>query len=166
MSSGIHSTRTMVVIPQQPNLVLLQVGSNSNWDYATGSTSSGRSMVKVFDMSKAPAGGYQYNTAGVQLGYGMRNEIGLALDPAGHVWGVANSGDMSGRRLEITTTRCGCALTRTGLQDFKRTVNGQAVDIHNDNPAGELNYRKSREPALPYPIRTNTETTIFLTAGR
>lgn len=95
ISTGIHSTRTLVVVPQQPNLIAISVGSNSNWDYATGSPSSGRSMVKVFDMSKVPSGGYSYNTAGVQLGYGMRNEIGLAFDPAGHVWGVENSGDVS-----------------------------------------------------------------------
>lgn len=28
------------------------------------------------------------------------------------------------------------------MQDFERTVNGQATDIHNENPADELNYRK------------------------
>jgi glucose/arabinose dehydrogenase len=97
ISTGIHSTRTLVVVPQQPNLIAISVGSNSNWDYATSSPSSGRSMVKVFDMSNVPSGGYSYNNAGVQLGYGMRNEIGLAFDPAGHVWGVENSGDVSSR---------------------------------------------------------------------
>jgi len=97
MSSGIHSTRTLVVVPQKPNLIMLQVGSNSNWDYAAGSPSAGRACVKVFDMDKVPEGGYQYNTQGEMFGYGMRNEIGLAVDPAGHVWGVENSGDVSCR---------------------------------------------------------------------
>jgi len=95
MSQGIHSTRTLAVVPQAPNLVLLQVGSNSNWDYQSESPSAGRAIVKVFDMSKVPSGGYDYNTQGQVLGYGMRNEIGLTFDPAGHVWGVENSGDVS-----------------------------------------------------------------------
>jgi len=94
MNPGGHNTRTLAVVPQQPNLLLAQVGSNANWDYASESPSAGRSIVKVFDMSKAPEGGYTYNSQGQVLGYGMRNEIGLAFDPAGHVWGVENSGDV------------------------------------------------------------------------
>ncbi|OAA67945.1 Six-bladed beta-propeller, TolB-like protein [Niveomyces insectorum RCEF 264] len=117
MAQGVHSTRTMVVVPQKPNLVLLQVGANNNWDYGAASPSAGRAIVKVFDMDTVPAGGYSYNTGGTVFGYGMRNEIGLAVDPAGHVWGVENSGD-----------------------DFRRTVNGAAKDIHKDNPAEKLNY--------------------------
>ncbi len=73
MSPGGHSTRTLAVVPQQPNLLLAQVGSNSNWDYASESTSAGRSIVKVFDTSKVPDGGYTYNSQGQVLGYGMRN---------------------------------------------------------------------------------------------
>ncbi|KAL8367143.1 hypothetical protein RB595_008901 [Gaeumannomyces hyphopodioides] len=124
ISNGVHSTRTLKVSPGNPSLLLVAVGSNSNWDYATSSASAGRSLVKVFDMSKAPAGGYVFNTDGHLLGYGMRNEVGLAFDPDGHVWGVENSGD-----------------------DFRRTVNGQAVDIHKDNPAEELNYLG--DPSVP-----------------
>ncbi|KAB5522939.1 soluble quino protein glucose/sorbosone dehydrogenase [Coniochaeta sp. 2T2.1] len=117
ISTGIHSTRTMLVVPQAPNWVVLQAGSNGNWDYASGNPAAGRSIVKVFDMSKVPSGGWNYNTDGVVLGYGLRNEVALAFDPAGHVWGAENSGD-----------------------DFRRTVNGQSSDIHIDNPAEELNY--------------------------
>ncbi len=95
MSSGIHSTRTLVVVPHQPNLIMLQVGSNANWDYAAGDPSTGRAIVKIFDMSKVPEGGYSYNTQGEVFGYGMRNEIALAVDPAGNVWGAENSGDVS-----------------------------------------------------------------------
>lgn len=95
MATGIHSTRTLLVVPQKPNLIVLQVGSNNNWDYQAGSASTGRACVKVFDMSAVPEGGYNYNTQGYQFGYGMRNEIGLAFDPSGNVWGVENSGDVS-----------------------------------------------------------------------
>lgn len=119
MSNGVHSTRTLKISPKNPDLLLVSVGSNSNFDYATSSASSGRSLVRVFDMSKVPTGGYVFNTGGHLLGYGMRNEVGLAFDPDGHVWGVENSAD-----------------------DFRRTANGRSVDIHKDNPAEELNYRE------------------------
>lgn len=95
IGQGIHSTRTMVVVPQAPNIVLVAVGSNNNWDYQSGSPATGRACIKAFDMSKVPAGGYSYNTDGYQMGYGLRNEVGITIDPAGHAWGVENSGDVS-----------------------------------------------------------------------
>ncbi|KAB5539225.1 hypothetical protein GE09DRAFT_1137912 [Coniochaeta sp. 2T2.1] len=116
MDTGIHSTRNLLVVPQQPNMVLLQVGSNANFDMASADSKTGRAIIKIFDMSKAPANGYNYKTDGAVFGYGLRNEIGFTTDPAGVVWGVENSGD-----------------------DFTRTQNGRNVDIHKDNPAEKLN---------------------------
>lgn len=95
MSTGIHSTRTVMVVKQNPNLVLLQVGSNANLDMASLQPSTGRAIIKIFDVSKAPAAGYNYNTDGEVFGYGLRNEIGFIQDPNGIVWGVENSGDVS-----------------------------------------------------------------------
>ncbi|KAK4107607.1 soluble quino protein glucose dehydrogenase [Canariomyces notabilis] len=116
MSTGIHSTRTIAVVPQQPNLILLQVGSNANFDTAAAQPSTGRAIIKIFDTSKAPANGFNYNTEGEVYGYGLRNTIGFVSDPSGVFWGVENSGD-----------------------DFTRTENGQRRDIHQNNPAEELN---------------------------
>ncbi|KAK4196744.1 soluble quino protein glucose/sorbosone dehydrogenase [Triangularia verruculosa] len=116
MSTGIHSSRTVAVVPQQPNLVLLQVGSNSNFDMASQQPGTGRAIIKIFDASKAPSSGFNYNTEGEVYGYGLRNEIGFTADPNGVFWGVENSGD-----------------------DFARTENGQRRDIHIDNPAEKLN---------------------------
>ncbi|KAM7211367.1 hypothetical protein V8F06_013247 [Rhypophila decipiens] len=116
MSTGIHSTRTVMVVKQNPNFVLLQVGSNANLDMASAQPSTGRAIIKIFDVSKAPASGYNYNTDGEVFGYGLRNEIGFIQDPNGVVWGVENSGD-----------------------DFARTENGQRKDIHTNNPAEKLN---------------------------
>ncbi|KAK4209949.1 hypothetical protein QBC37DRAFT_403869 [Rhypophila decipiens] len=116
MSTGIHSTRTVMVVKQNPNFVLLQVGSNANLDMASAQPSTGRAIIKIFDVSKAPASGYNYNTDGEVFGYGLRNEIGFIQDPNGIVWGVENSGD-----------------------DFARTENGQRKDIHTNNPAEKLN---------------------------
>lgn len=95
MDTGIHSTRNLLVVPQQPNMVLLQVGSNANFDMAAADKATGRAIIKIFDMSKAPASGFNYKTDGEVFGYGLRNEIGFTTDPAGVVWGVENSGDVS-----------------------------------------------------------------------
>jgi len=116
ISSGIHFTRTLGVVPTQPNLLLVQVGSNANLDMAAASPSTGRAIIKIFDTSKAPSNGFNYNTDGEVFGYGLRNTIGFVSDPSGVFWGVENSGD-----------------------DFQRTDNGQSRDIHQNNPAEELN---------------------------
>ncbi|KAI8201865.1 Cellobiose dehydrogenase [Colletotrichum sp. SAR 10_65] len=89
-------------------------------EWASGSSGGvARAVVKVFDLRSVPSGGYTYNTQGWFLGWGLRNEVALAADGNNMIWGVENSGD-----------------------DFARTVNGRSYDIHNDNPAEELNFRK------------------------
>ncbi|RWA02990.1 hypothetical protein EKO27_g12115, partial [Xylaria grammica] len=112
MDSGIHSTRNLLVVKSQPNFILVQVGSNQNLDMQSAQPATGRAIIKIFDMSKAPANGFDYKTGGEVFAYGLRNEIGFVQDPAGIVWGVENSGD-----------------------DFR--LNNQ--DIHTDNPAEKLN---------------------------
>lgn len=94
MDSGIHSTRNLMVVKSQPNLVLVQVGSNANLDMQSAQPSTGRAIIKIFDMSKAPSTGHNYKTAGEVFAYGLRNEIGFVQDPNGIVWGVENSGDV------------------------------------------------------------------------
>ncbi|KAI1363435.1 hypothetical protein F5Y08DRAFT_329342 [Xylaria arbuscula] len=112
MDSGIHSTRNLLVVKSQPNMLLVQVGSNANLDMQAAQPATGRAIIKIFDVSTAPAAGHNYKTAGAVFAYGLRNEIGFVQDPAGIVWGVENSGD-----------------------DFR--LNNQ--DIHTDNPAEKLN---------------------------
>ncbi|SPQ24994.1 4d3b44ca-5680-45f9-8ce3-4de2db4cd514 [Thermothielavioides terrestris] len=116
ISSGIHFTRTISVVPKQPNLILVQVGAAANLDTAAAQTSTGRAIIKIFDTTKTPSGGFNYNTDGEVFAYGLRNTIGFVPDPNGVYWGVENSGD-----------------------DFTRTENGQRKDIHQNNPAEELN---------------------------
>lgn len=119
MSTGIHPTRTVLVVPQQPELVLIQVGSNSNLDMQSAQPGTGRAIVKVFDMSAAPANGYNYNTGGEVFAYGLRNDIGLTADPNGMIWGVENSGDVSLEEMgERLWKVLGALLTRgaTGYQ--------------------------------------------------
>ncbi|KLU82084.1 hypothetical protein MAPG_01161 [Magnaporthiopsis poae ATCC 64411] len=117
MNNGGHSTRALWLAPKNPNIILVQVGSNSNWDHASGNPAEGRSDIRAFDLSKTPAGGYNYVGGGFQMGYGLRNAVGVAFDPNGDAWEVENSGD-----------------------SFTRTVNGVSTDIHHENPAEELNY--------------------------
>jgi glucose/arabinose dehydrogenase len=80
MNPGGHSSRTLAVPPNNPNLLIVSLGSNANIDAASLMKETGRAIVKVFDLSKTPSGGYTYNTQGWYLGYGLRNEIGIIFD--------------------------------------------------------------------------------------
>jgi glucose/arabinose dehydrogenase len=83
MASNGHVTRTLAIIPKHPNLLIVSHGSNDNFDYPSGDIKVGRSCIKVFDTTKTPADGYDYVTEGYQMGYGLRNEVGLAFDGDG-----------------------------------------------------------------------------------
>lgn len=83
MDSRGHVTRTLTFPPNYPNLLIVSHGSNDNFDYAAGDIKTGRSCIKVFDLTKTPATGYNYVTSGYHLGYGLRNEVGLAFDANG-----------------------------------------------------------------------------------
>ncbi|KAI0126091.1 soluble quino protein glucose/sorbosone dehydrogenase [Xylariales sp. AK1849] len=111
-----HATRTLIISPEYPELLVVSHGSNGNMDYAAVNSRTARAIVKVFNTSTTPAGGYDFVTQGWNAGYGLRNEVGLAFDGNGMLWGVENSGD-----------------------SFVRTVNGVSTDIHTNNPAEELN---------------------------
>ncbi|KAK7179134.1 carbohydrate-binding cytochrome b562 [Paraphaeosphaeria sporulosa] len=117
MDSKGHVTRTLAFPPKHPNLLIVSHGSNDNFDYDAGNIKVGRSCIKAFDVTKTPADGYNYASGGYQLGYGLRNGVGLAFDGNGGLWEVENASD------EIT-----------------RTIDGTSVDIHADNPADEINY--------------------------
>ncbi|KAI8235313.1 Cellobiose dehydrogenase [Colletotrichum sp. SAR 10_86] len=121
MQQGGHPTRALLIPPATPHLLVIQQGSYSNFDYESLNKGVARAVVKVFDLRSVPSGGYTYNTQGWFLGWGLRNEVALAADGNNMIWGVENSGD-----------------------DFARTVNGRSYDIHNDNPAEELNFRNWR----------------------
>ncbi|CAN9265928.1 unnamed protein product [Alternaria alternata] len=112
-----HVTRTLSIPPQHPNLLIVSHGSNDNFDYGSADMKTGRSCVKVFNTTTIPENGYDYPTGGYQMGYGLRNEVGLAFDAEGMLWGVENSSD-----------------------ELHRTIDGVSVDIHTDNPADEINY--------------------------
>lgn len=37
-------------------------------------------MIKVFDISAIPSGGYDYVKDGYLMGYGLRNEVAMVFD--------------------------------------------------------------------------------------
>ncbi|KAI1383752.1 soluble quino protein glucose/sorbosone dehydrogenase [Hypoxylon trugodes] len=117
MATDGHPTRTLIIPPNHPNLLVVSHGSNSNLDYAATDPTTARAIVKVFDISNVPKVGYNYARDGWNAGYGLRNEVGLVFDGNNMLWGVENSADQ-----------------------LVRDVNGTSVDIHNDNPAEELNF--------------------------
>ena len=100
--TGGHSTRTLVL--DAAGALYVSVGSAGNVD-----SDSSRSRVRRFDLSTIPSGGIAFDTGAVQAD-GLRNEVGLAFDGQGRLWGVQNGVDQ---------------LNRADL----------GGDIHEDNPA-------------------------------
>lgn len=80
MSNSGHPSRTLVIPPNHPNLLIVSHGSGDNLDCHSGDMKTQRAVIKVFDMSVIPTAGYKFVTDGHQAGYGLRNEVGLAFD--------------------------------------------------------------------------------------
>ncbi|KAF1968607.1 soluble quino protein glucose dehydrogenase [Bimuria novae-zelandiae CBS 107.79] len=112
MSDSGHVSRTLLIPKAQPDLLLVQVGSNANLDTEAAQASSGRSQIRIFKLADLEQGSQAY-TAGEVLGYGIRNNAGIAETPKGGIFSVNNGMD-------------------------NMDVNG--VDVHLTNPCEELNY--------------------------
>ncbi|KAI1738599.1 soluble quino protein glucose dehydrogenase [Xylaria scruposa] len=117
MATSGHTTRTLVIPAHRQDLLVVSHGSASNLDLATSEPDTGRAIVKVFNVSSVPLGGYNYVSQGWNAGYGLRSEVGLAFDGNNMLWGVENSAD-----------------------NLVRSVNGTTTDVHTDNPSEELNF--------------------------
>lgn len=79
-NGGSHTTRTLAIAPHAPNLLVVSHGSNSNIDSGASDPKTGRAIIKVFDLSALPSGGYNYVSGGYTAGYGQRNEVGMCWD--------------------------------------------------------------------------------------
>lgn len=102
---GGHSTRTLVF--DAGGRLYVSCGSGSNVD-----SDSRRSRIRRFSIANLPDGGLDFGTGEV-FADGLRNEVGLAFDAQGRLWGVQN-----------------------GMDDiFREELGG---DIHDDNPAEML----------------------------
>lgn len=119
-----HNTRTLLVSKRYPNLLMASVGSDGNIDLPSFHPASGRAQIRVFDLDTLPNDGVTY-TQGRVLGYGLRNDVGMAEDGAGIVHSVENS-----------------------MDNAYRTINGVRTDVHNDNPGEPVWHRKSNSRHL------------------
>jgi len=113
MQGADHVTRTLLIPEFVENMMVVSRGSTRNIDDLALDEDTGVSQVRAFDLSSVPDGGYNYTTSGTRLGWGLRNEVGIAEGPDGGIWGVENSADQ---------------LNRSG------------VDVHATNPGEELNW--------------------------
>ena len=101
-----HTTRTLAF--DAAGNLYVSIGSAGNVD-----EDSYRSRIRRFSIDDLPAGGLNFGDGEV-FADGLRNEVGLAFDKHGVLWGVENGAD--------------------------RLVRGDlGGDIHNENPAEELN---------------------------
>lgn len=109
MQSGGHFTRTLA-FDVNGRWLYVSIGSRNNSD-----PDSSRSRIRRFDMSAWDGiKPFNYDDDGELFADGLRNEVGLAFDSHGDLWGVENGAD--------------------NLQ--REDLGG---DIHNDNPSEELN---------------------------
>jgi len=107
-SSG-HNTRTLEVDPAGAWLYV-SVGSDGNID-----TSTSRSLIWRFNLTDWAEGTtFAYGTDGELFAGGLRNEVALAWDSHGVLWGAENGADN---------------LNRADL----------GGDVHNNNPGEEIN---------------------------
>ena len=114
MNTNDHTTRTLTLSQFVNGILLVSRGSTSNVDLEAESLVSGHSQIKAFDLINITADGYDFNTAGLRLGWGLRNSVGVAEHPiTGGIYSVENSVDQ---------------IMRDGM------------DIHQDNPGEEMNF--------------------------
>ncbi|RVD83207.1 uncharacterized protein DFL_007603 [Arthrobotrys flagrans] len=116
MSSGGHTTRSLLVPNGNPDLLLISVGSDGNFDQGTKEYSSGRSQIRGFKWKDLLSESVVYKESGTNFGWGLRNSVGLRDDKEGQLWSVENSAD-----------------------NIKR----DGIDVHTDNPGEELNFHGS-----------------------
>ncbi|KAK7016344.1 soluble quino protein glucose dehydrogenase [Favolaschia claudopus] len=115
MVNADHTSRTLFVSKKHPNLLVVSRGSGDNVDLGAD-LGSGRAQVRVFDWTNLPAGDVGNSfTKGATLAYGVRNEVGIAEDASGQIWGVENSAD-----------------------DLVRVRQGVSYDVHQNNPGEKL----------------------------
>ena len=108
-----HTSRTLLLSQAAPGMMVINRGSFENIDLEAKDIESGHGQVKAFNISGVSSP-LDFNNDGVLLGWGLRNDVGIAEDPnTGGVWSVENSGDQ---------------LSRSG------------EDIHENNPAEKLNF--------------------------
>jgi glucose/arabinose dehydrogenase len=102
-----HKTRTIAF--DSEGKLYVSIGSAGNVD-----SDSYRSRIRRFTLESLPSGGISF-AQGEVFADGLRNEVGIAFDERGDLWGVENGADNL----------------------YRKDLGG---DIHDENPAEELNH--------------------------
>lgn len=114
MTNSDHTTRTLLLSRSAPGLLVVTRGSTSNIDVLASDISTGHSQIKAFNLTNMTSQPYDFTSDGLLLAWGVRNDVGIDEEPiTGGIYSVENSVDEMHR-------------------------NG--VDIHQTNPAEELNF--------------------------
>lgn len=114
MTNDDHTTRTLLLSQKVPGFLIISRGSTSNIDLEAATLTSGHSQIRAFNLNNITDEAYDFSAAGLRLGWGLRNSVGVAEHPeTGGIFSVENSAD---------------EITRDG------------EDIHEDNPGEELNF--------------------------
>ena len=112
MNTNDHTTRTLLLSKKVENTLVISRGSTSNIDAEAAMLSSGHSQIKAFNLNNVSDGGYDFDSEGLRLGWGLRNSVGVVEEPyTGGIYSVENSVD---------------ELMREGK------------DVHTDNPGEEM----------------------------
>lgn len=114
MTTSDHTTRTLLLSRKDNGTLLVNRGSTSNFDAQAADISSGHSQIKAFSLLNMTDEPYDFNNDGRILGWGLRNDVGVAEEPTrGGIYTVENSADQ---------------------------VRRDGRDVHEDNPAEEMNF--------------------------
>lgn len=74
--------------------MVINRGSFSNFDSQALDITTGVSQIKAFNISNVTDTPYQFNSSGLMLGWGLRNNVGIAEEPVtGGIYSVENSAD-------------------------------------------------------------------------
>lgn len=108
MANADHVTRTLLLSKKQAGTLVVTRGSAANLDPDSALLSSGHAQVKAFNLLNR-TGTYNFDTDGLLLGWGLRNDVGIDEHPStGGLYSVENGAD---------------------------NVMRLGVDIHQNNPA-------------------------------
>lgn len=111
MTNSGHSSRTLL-LSRDESTILVSRGSAGNIDPLALDKATGHCQIRQFS-TKPDTQAFNFSSSGRLVGWGLRNSVGVAEHPDGGIWSVENSVDNLKRR---------------------------GVDIHQDNPAEELNF--------------------------
>jgi glucose/arabinose dehydrogenase len=127
-----HLTRTLRIPQSDPNILIVQRGSDGNIDTSTVQASSGKSQVRIFKISDILANPVDYSKSGTVLGFGLRNSVGWAQHPITH--------EIVSISLPNSTAILCANQTKWSVENSADDIKKGGKDVHTNNPAEELNF--------------------------